>query len=136
MSPFSTRRICSREQRKKQVDWLATDTDDIAIQSHSPLACSREKNRQEENGLKRMRVKSSQAILLANTHFKYIYVFLICYACSPEAALDEFAMRRFYDDKLGGVTQPSQRRYYSSIKYTILLPFVFSYSEWMISAID
>lgn len=30
---------------------------------------------------------------------------------SPEAALDEFAMRRFYDDKLGGVTQPSQRRY-------------------------
>ena len=31
--------------------------------------------------------------------------------CSPEAALDHFAMKRFYDDKLMGVTQPSQRRY-------------------------
>ncbi|XP_046860146.1 tensin-1-like isoform X2 [Xenia sp. Carnegie-2017] len=30
---------------------------------------------------------------------------------SPEAAMDEFAIRRFYDDKLAGVTQPSQRRY-------------------------
>ncbi|XP_032218321.2 tensin isoform X2 [Nematostella vectensis] len=30
---------------------------------------------------------------------------------SPEAALDWFAIKRFYDDKLGGVTQPSQRRY-------------------------
>jgi tensin len=30
---------------------------------------------------------------------------------SAEAALDQFAMKRFYDDKLGGVTQPSQRRY-------------------------
>ena len=30
---------------------------------------------------------------------------------SPEAALDHFAMKRFYDDKLIGVTQPSQRRY-------------------------
>eukprot|EP00118_Oscarella_pearsei_P017975 m.181384 g.181384 ORF g.181384 m.181384 type:complete len:1048 (+) comp39270_c0_seq3:476-3619(+) len=30
---------------------------------------------------------------------------------SAEDALDRFAMKRFYDDKLGGVTQPSQRRY-------------------------
>ncbi|XP_062518376.1 tensin-1-like isoform X2 [Corticium candelabrum] len=30
---------------------------------------------------------------------------------SAEAALDQFAMKRFYDNKLGGVTQPSQRRY-------------------------
>ncbi|XP_028408959.1 tensin-3-like isoform X2 [Dendronephthya gigantea] len=30
---------------------------------------------------------------------------------SPEAALDEFAIRRFYDDKPAGVTHPSQRRY-------------------------
>jgi hypothetical protein len=35
----------------------------------------------------------------------------ICLVCSAEAALDQFAMKRFYDDKLGGVTQPSQRRY-------------------------
>jgi hypothetical protein len=44
--------ICSREQRKKQVDWLATNTDDITTQSHSLFAFSREKNRQVENGLK------------------------------------------------------------------------------------
>ena len=30
---------------------------------------------------------------------------------SPSAALDWFAMKRFYDDSLGGVTQPSQRRF-------------------------
>ena len=30
LSLFSTRRICSRKQRKKQHDWLATNTDDIA----------------------------------------------------------------------------------------------------------
>lgn len=33
------------------------------------------------------------------------------YFCSASAALDHFAMKRFYDDKLQGVTQPSQRRY-------------------------
>lgn len=31
--------------------------------------------------------------------------------CSAAAALDQFAMKRFYDSKLGGVTQPSQRKY-------------------------
>lgn len=30
---------------------------------------------------------------------------------SAEAALDRFAMKRFYDSKCGGVTQPSQRKY-------------------------
>ncbi len=30
---------------------------------------------------------------------------------SADDALDLFAMKRFYDDKLQGVTQPSQRRY-------------------------
>ena len=51
LSLFSTRRICSRKQRKKQLDWLATNTDDNIIQSHSLFACWREKNRQVENGL-------------------------------------------------------------------------------------
>ena len=51
LSRFSTRRICSREQRKKQLDWLATDTDDITSQSHSLFACSREQIRQVENRL-------------------------------------------------------------------------------------
>ena len=37
---FSTWRICSREQRKKRLDWLETNTDDIASQSHSLFACS------------------------------------------------------------------------------------------------
>ena len=41
-SRFSTRRTCSREQRKKQLDWLVTNTDDITSQSHSLFACSRE----------------------------------------------------------------------------------------------
>ena len=43
LSRFSTWRICSREQRKKQLDWLATNTDDITSQSHSLFACSCEK---------------------------------------------------------------------------------------------
>lgn len=39
----------------------------------------------------------------------YMHFSKIC--SSPQAALDWFAMKRFYDDSLGGVTQPSQRRY-------------------------
>jgi hypothetical protein len=31
---FSTGRMCMREQRKKQFDWLVTNTDVITIQSH------------------------------------------------------------------------------------------------------
>ncbi len=43
----------SREQRKKQLDWLATDTDDITTQSHSLFACSREKKHAKwKTGLK------------------------------------------------------------------------------------
>jgi hypothetical protein len=37
LSLFSTRRMCSREQRKKQRDWLATNTYVITTQSHSLL---------------------------------------------------------------------------------------------------
>ncbi len=51
LSRFSTWRICSREQRKKQLDWLVTNTDDITSQSHSLFACSREQIRQVENRL-------------------------------------------------------------------------------------
>jgi hypothetical protein len=43
---FSTRRICSREREKQPRDWLAKNTDDIANQSHSVFACSREKYRE------------------------------------------------------------------------------------------
>ncbi len=50
---FKPRGICSREQRKKKLDWLVTNTDDITSQSHSLFACSREKNRQVGNGLYR-----------------------------------------------------------------------------------
>lgn len=43
----------------------------------------------------------------------------VCFSPSPpasfpssaEAALDRFAMKRFYDSKCVGVTQPSQRKY-------------------------
>ena len=51
LSRFSTWRICSREQRKKQLDWLATNTDVITSQSHSLFACTREQIRQVENRL-------------------------------------------------------------------------------------
>ncbi len=33
------------------------------------------------------------------------------YFFSAAAALDRFAMKRFYDNKMGGVTQPSQKKY-------------------------
>ena len=51
LSHISTRRICSREQRRKQLDWLATNTYDITSQSHSHFSCSREQIRQVENRL-------------------------------------------------------------------------------------
>ena len=42
LSLLSTRRISSREQiEKKQLDWLATNTDDITSQSHSLFACEK-----------------------------------------------------------------------------------------------
>ncbi|CAH1789423.1 unnamed protein product [Owenia fusiformis] len=39
----------------------------------------------------------------------YMHYSSIC--ASAEGALDRFAMKKFYDDKLGGLTQPSQKRY-------------------------
>ena len=51
LSLSSTWQICSHEQRKKQLDWLATNTDDITYQSHSLFACLREQIRQVENRL-------------------------------------------------------------------------------------
>ncbi len=51
LSRFSTWRICSREKRKKQLDWLVTNTDEISSQSDSLFACSREQIRQVENRL-------------------------------------------------------------------------------------
>ena len=44
LNRFSTRRICSREQRKKQLDWLATNTDDITSQSNSLFSLVRANN--------------------------------------------------------------------------------------------
>jgi hypothetical protein len=44
---FSIRHDCSRKQRKRRLDWLVTNNDDISSQSHSIFACSREKSRQE-----------------------------------------------------------------------------------------
>ena len=46
-SPFNTGRNFSRQQKKQQLDWLATNNDDIITQSHSRLAWSR----LVENGL-------------------------------------------------------------------------------------
>ncbi len=36
---------------------------------------------------------------------------LLFFCFSEDQALDRFAMKKFYDDKLGGLTEPSQRRY-------------------------
>ena len=44
------------------------------------------------------------------TYFIVIDVKFFVLICSADQALDRFAMKRFYDDKLGGLTQPSQRR--------------------------
>ncbi|XP_041374710.1 tensin-1-like isoform X3 [Gigantopelta aegis] len=46
---------------------------------------------------------------LANVIAAYMHYSNIC--ASADGALDRFAMKRFYDDKLGGISQPSQRRY-------------------------
>lgn len=35
----------------------------------------------------------------------------LSHSFSAQEALDRFAMKRFYDRKVSGVTQPSQRRY-------------------------
>jgi hypothetical protein len=43
-------RLSSREQRKKQLDWLLTNADDITSQSHTVPAFSREKNRRVKTG--------------------------------------------------------------------------------------
>jgi hypothetical protein len=42
---FFTGWICSREQKIKQLDWLAKNTDVITAQSRSLFACSRAKKR-------------------------------------------------------------------------------------------
>ena len=41
-------------------------------------------------------------------HLKLLVI--IAMLCSADQALDRFAMKKFYDDKIGGVTHPSQRR--------------------------
>ncbi|KAH9523954.1 Tensin-1 [Bulinus truncatus] len=46
---------------------------------------------------------------LASVIAAYLHYSNIC--ASADQALDRFAMKRFYDEKLGGVTLPSQRRY-------------------------
>ncbi|XP_071112259.1 tensin-3-like isoform X3 [Haliotis cracherodii] len=46
---------------------------------------------------------------MANVIAAYMHYSNIC--ASADQALDRFAMKRFYDDKLGGLPQPSQRRY-------------------------
>ena len=54
----------------------------------------------------------SLAMMCMISTYTFLYcTYLCCYLVySPQAALDWFAMKRFYDDSLGGVTQPSQRR--------------------------
>jgi hypothetical protein len=52
LCPFSTRQIFSHKQRKKQFDWLATNTDVITSQSHSIFARLRKKNCQVESEIK------------------------------------------------------------------------------------
>ena len=78
LSRFSTWRICSREQRKKQLDWLATNTDDITNQSHSLFACSREQIRQVENRL-------NKAITNEPTHIPLLSRCML-YACLCETS--------------------------------------------------
>jgi hypothetical protein len=48
-----------------QHDWQATNNDVITIQSHSFFACSRQKNRQIENGLRKIKESSLSKNFLA-----------------------------------------------------------------------
>ena len=48
---------------------------------------------------------------MLHTDIYNILCVIIISLFSADIALDRFAMKRFYDDKLQGVTQPSQRRY-------------------------
>ena len=52
LSPFSTWRICSREQAKSECDWLVMSSVFVASQSSCFFLCSREQIRQVENQLK------------------------------------------------------------------------------------
>jgi hypothetical protein len=52
LSRFSTGQNVLREQRKKQLDWLGTNTNGITSQSHPLFACSREQIHLVENRLK------------------------------------------------------------------------------------
>jgi hypothetical protein len=51
---FPLNEFIRANREKKQLDWLATNADATATQSHSCFAYSRENNRQVENGLKPM----------------------------------------------------------------------------------
>ena len=63
LSRFSTRRT-----EKKQLDWLATNTDDITSQSHSLFACSREQIRQVGNRLYSVTTGENQKAVIHNCH--------------------------------------------------------------------
>ncbi|XP_065194151.1 uncharacterized protein LOC135825343, partial [Sycon ciliatum] len=54
---------------------------------------------------------------------------------SAEAALDLFAMKRFYDDRCGGVTQPSQRRLVKYFEWLLKGQIQFTKSPLYLSAI-
>ncbi len=95
-------RICSREQRKKQLDWLATNTDVITSQSHSLFACSREQIRQVENRLYSVKFVFARRLSFDVSHLTlnsshpsatYLKVFLLQVLLSSVARIqDDFIL--------------------------------------------
>lgn len=77
-------RLCSI--CKAMDSWLNSDPQHIAV-----LHC---KGGKERTGI----------VIEAYRHYSNI-------CASADQALDRFAMKRFYDDKIGSLTQPSQKRY-------------------------
>lgn len=44
------------------------------------------------------------------SNLREVTTFLILFNFSSDQAMDRFAMKRFYDDKLSGILQPAQER--------------------------
>jgi hypothetical protein len=91
-----TRPICSRGRRRKQPDWLATDTDDITIQSHSLLLV---RARKESRALETLLVVPQWVI------FDWTPCFFQVTSCLPKADVtqDDFQRRFAMQMKLHGI---------------------------------
>jgi hypothetical protein len=86
-------------QVRANLDWLATDADDIATQSHSSFACSRGKIRLVENSLLNKisllsRVDLGSCIMQSNMS----YCILVSSSYGPFLSIDPYLLFFFHSD--------------------------------------